>query len=421
MKALNRKAFRDLWHLRSQALAIALVIAAGIANLIMAQSTLESLYLTRERFYRDYAFADVWAGLKRAPESLARRIGELDGVMLADTRIVVPANLSLEGFTDPVKGMVISLPDDGEPRLNRLYLRAGRFPAPNAQREVVASEAFAEAHGLRPGAEIRATIYGRSQRFRLVGIVLSPEYVYQIQPGAAFPDFKRFGVFWMGRRALEAAADMDGAFNSMVLRLLPGTQPAHVIAPLDALLRRYGGQGAYARADQLSHRFLDGEFEQLRTTARLFPTIFLGVAAFLLNVVVARTVGMQRDQIAILKAFGYGNRAVALHYALIILMIVVVGTLIGLVGGIALGQWMSGVYREFYRFPFLDFRLSRQRGRDRGRGQRAGRVRRHLPRRARGGAPAAGRGDAAARARALPAGAARAHGPGRATCRSPRA
>ncbi|MBL8274325.1 MAG: ABC transporter permease, partial [Xanthomonadales bacterium] len=286
MKALNRKAFRDLWHLRSQALAIALVIAAGIANLIMAQSTLESLYLTRERFYRDYAFADVWAGLKRAPESLAKRIGELDGVMLADTRIVVPANLSLEGFSDPVKGMVISLPDDGEPRLNRLYLRAGRFPAPNAQREVVASEAFAEAHGLRPGAEIRATIYGRSQRFRLVGIVLSPEYVYQIQPGAAFPDFKRFGVFWMGRRALEAAADMDGAFNSVVLRLLPGTQPTHVIAPLDALLRRYGGQGAYARADQLSHRFLDGEFEQLRTTARLFPTIFLGVAAFLLNVVV---------------------------------------------------------------------------------------------------------------------------------------
>jgi putative ABC transport system permease protein len=357
MKALDRKAFRDLWHLRSQALAIALVIAAGIANLIMAQSTLESLYLTRDRFYRDYAFADVWAGLKRAPEALAKRIGELDGVMLADTRIVVPANLSLEGFTDPVKGMVISLPDDGEPRLNRLYLRAGRFPAPNAQREVVASEAFAEAHGLRPGAEIRATIYGRSQRFRLVGIVLSPEYVYQIQPGAAFPDFKRFGVFWMGRRALEAAADMDGAFNSVVLRLLPGTQPTHVIAPLDALLRRYGGQGAYARADQLSHRFLDGEFEQLRTIARLFPTIFLGVAAFLLNVVVARTVGMQRDQIAILKAFGYGNRAVALHYALIILMIVVVGTLIGLVGGIALGQWMSGVYREFYRFPFLDFRL----------------------------------------------------------------
>ena len=357
MRALNRKAFRDLWHLRSQALAIALVIAAGIANLIMAQSTLESLYLTRERFYRDYAFADVWAGLKRAPESLAGRIGEIDGVMLADTRIVVPANLSLEGFDDPVKGLVMSLPDEGEPRLNRLYLRAGRFPAPNAQREVVASEAFAEAHGLRPGAEIRATIYGRSQRFRIVGIVLSPEYVYQIQPGAAFPDFKRFGVFWMGRRALEAAADMDGAFNDVVLRLLPGTQPAHVIAPLDQMLRRYGGRGAYARADQLSHRFLDGEFEQLRTTARLFPTIFLGVAAFLLNVVVARTVGMQRDQIAILKAFGYGNRAIAAHYALIILMVVLVGTAIGLVGGIALGQWMSGVYREFYRFPFLDFRL----------------------------------------------------------------
>jgi putative ABC transport system permease protein len=358
MRALNLKAFRDLWHLRSQALAIALVIAAGIANLVMARSTLESLYVTRDRFYTEYAFADVWAGLKRAPVSLSRRIAALDGVMLAETRIVVPANLSVAGFDDPVKALVMSLPDQRDPLLNRLYLRGGRFPAPNALREVAVSEAFAQAHSLAPGSRLRATIYGRSQWFTIVGIVLSPEFVYQLQPGAAFPDFKRFGVFWMGRRALEAAADMDGAFNSVVLRLLPGTPPDQVIAPLDALLRRYGGQGAYAREHQVSHRFLDGEFEQLRTTARLFPTIFLGVAAFLLNVVVARTVGMQRDQIAILKAFGYSNRTIALHYGLIVLLIVIVGTIIGLAGGIALGQWMSGIYREFYRFPFLDYRLS---------------------------------------------------------------
>ncbi len=358
MRALNRKAFRDLWHLRSQALAIALVIAAGIANLVMARSTLESLYVTRERFYTEYAFADVWAGVKRAPEALARRIAALDGVMVAETRIVVPANLSVPAFDDPVKGLVISLPDDRAPFLNRLYLRGGRLPAPNAQREVAVSEGFAQAHGLEPGSRLRATIYGRSQWLTIVGIVLSPEFVYQLQPGAAFPDFKRFGVFWMGRRALEAAADMDGAFNSVVLRLLPGTPPDQVAAPLDTLLRRYGGQGAYAREHQVSHRFLDGEFDQLRMIARLFPTIFLGVAAFLLNVVVARTVGMQRDQIAILKAFGYDNRSIALHYGLIVLLIVIVGTIMGLAGGVALGQWMSGIYREFYRFPFLDFRLS---------------------------------------------------------------
>jgi putative ABC transport system permease protein len=358
MRALDLKALRDLWHLRSQALAIALVIAAGIANLVMAASTLDSLYVTRNRFYQDCAFADVWASLERAPQSLGERIAAIDGVQTVETRIVVAANLSIEGFGDPVKALVHSLPDEREPLLNRLYLRAGRLPAPNAQREVVVSEAFAEAHGFAPGDRLRATIYGRSAAYTIVGVVLSPEYVYQIQPGAMFPDFKRFGVLWMGRRALEAAADMDGAFNSVTLRLLPGTPAAAVTGPLDALLRRYGGLGAYARVDQLSHRFLDGEFEQLATTAKLFPTIFLGVAAFLLNVVLSRLVGMQRDQIAILKAFGYSNRAIAAHFVLIVALIGAVGIALGLVGGVALGQWMSGMYREFYRFPFLDYRLS---------------------------------------------------------------
>ena len=358
MRSLHRKAYRDLWHLRGQALAIALVIAAGIANLVMATSTLESLLVTRDRFYADYAFADVWAAAKRVPEGLVARIAALEGVRHVETRIVTPANLSIEGFADPVKALVISLPDEREPRLNRLHVREGRLPAPNAAHEVVVSEAFAEAHGFGPGARLSATIHGRRQSFEIVGVVLSPEYVYQIQPGSAFPDFKRFGVLWTGRRALEAAADMDGAFNDVSLALRPGVQPQAVIDALDALLRRYGARGAYARADQLSHKFLEGEFEQLRTMATLFPTIFLGVAAFLLNVVLSRLIGMQRDQVAILKAFGYGNAAVGAHFALIVGSICAFGTAIGLAAGTWLGAMLAGVYREFYRFPFLDYAIS---------------------------------------------------------------
>ncbi|HET6603051.1 MAG TPA: FtsX-like permease family protein [Xanthomonadaceae bacterium] len=358
MRALERKAFRDLWHLRGQALAIALVIAAGIANLIMSQSTYESLEGTRDRFYRDYAMADVWAAVKRAPESVVQRARGIQGVRLVESRLVAAGNLEVEGFADPVKAQVLSLPSGREPRLNRLYLRQGRLPAAEHTDEVVLSESFAQAHGLRPGDALRATVNGRNQRFRIVGIVLSPEYVYQIQPGAAFPDFKRFGVLWAGRRALEAALDMDGAFNELVLRLEPDAQPRAVLDALDRLLEPYGGRGAYARQDQLSNRFLSAELEQLRTLSRMFPTIFLGVAAFLLNVVFTRLIGTQRDQIAVLKAFGYSNRSIGRHYALIVALVALLGTAAGVVGGIGLGQWLSGVYREFYRFPFLDFHMS---------------------------------------------------------------
>lgn len=358
MRALDRKALRDLWHLRGQALAIALVIASGIANLVMAQSCRESLAQTRARFYSDYGFADVWASARRAPEALAPRLSEIEGVQTVETRLVAPANLSLPDFDDPVKAQVQSVPDERAPELNRLYLRAGRFLTPHARDEVLVSEAFAEAHSLAPGSRLRATIYGHSQWFNVVGIAISPEHVYQIQPGAAFPDFKRYAILWMNRKALEAALDMDGAFNSVVLRLTTGAQPAEVIARVDALLARYGGVGAYGRDDQLSNRFLSEELRQLATMAFLFPVIFLSVAAFLLNVVLTRLIGTQRDQIAILKAFGYDNAAIARHYALLVALIGLVGTVLGIAGGVVLGGFLSRVYQDFYRFPFLDFHVS---------------------------------------------------------------
>jgi putative ABC transport system permease protein len=355
---LQRKALRDLWHLRGQAAAIALVIAGGIANLVMAQSCYQSLEETRARFYRDYAFADAWAGAKRVPEAVAARLAGVDGVQRVETRLLAPANLSLPDFDEPIKAQIMSLPEEREPELNRMYLRAGRALAPYARSEVLISEAFAEAHKLGPGSRLRATIYGRSEWFHVVGIAISPEFVYQIQPGAAFPDFKRFGIVWMNRKALEAALDMDGAFNNVALRLMPGANEPEVLARVDALLARYGGIGAYGREDQLSNKFLSEELRQLRTMALLFPTVFLSVAAFLLNVVLTRLVGTQRDQIAILKAFGYDNAAIGRHYAFLVALIGLLGTAIGLAGGVVLGGLLSRVYQEFYRFPFLDFRLS---------------------------------------------------------------
>lgn len=359
MTALQRKAARDLWHLRGQALAIAFVIAGGIATLVMAQSTYQSLEGTRARFYADYALADVWASAKRAPNTLAARLAAIAGVQTVETRLAAAATLSVAGFGEPVRAQVLSLPKfGGQPLLNRLYLRSGRLPDPEAARETLVSEAFAAAHGLRPGDRIVATIYGHRQELDIVGIAISPEFVYQIQPGSTFPDFLRFGILWMNTRALEAALDMTGAFNSVTMRLRRGADAAAVLAAVDGILARYGGLGAYGRKDQLSNRFLSEELRQLATMARLFPMIFLGVAAFLLNVVMARLIGLQRDQIAILKAFGYPGRAIALHYLQIALLIAAVGGAIGVGAGAWLGHLLAGIYRDFYRFPFLDYRLS---------------------------------------------------------------
>lgn len=358
MKAIHLKALRDLWLMRGQALAIALVIASGIAMLVMAQATLDSLRDTRARLYQDYRFADLWAGLKRAPESVAARIAETPGIAEVQTRVLAAAKLEVAGFDEPVEATVVSLPDAGAPPLNRLYLRAGRMPAPFAHNEVLVSDAFAQAHGLKPGGRLRATVYGRSLWFEIVGIAISPEYLYQIKPGAMFPDYQRYAIIWVPRRALAAALNMAGAFNQIVARLAPGANEREAIDAVDRILARYGSRGAIGRSDQLSYNFLEQEFRQLGVMARLFPAIFLGVAAFLLNVVFKRLIGAQRDQVAILKAFGYSTAQVALHYGLIVSLICLAGTAIGVAAGAWLGTLLAGLYQMNFRFPFLDFTLN---------------------------------------------------------------
>lgn len=358
MNALDRKLFRDLWHMRGQVVAIAAVIMGGVATMVMSLSTYDSLVTTRDRFYGEYRLADVFASLKRAPEPVAERLAALPGVERLETRVRAGVKLEVAGFSDPITGQVLSLPDVGEAQLNRLYFKRGRSVQPWSTDEVVLSDTFADAHHLRPGDTLAAIIHGKRKRLTVVGVAVSPEYVYQIAPGAMFPDFKRYGVLWMARNALGIAYDMKGAFNQVSLTLARDANEQDVIDRVDAILADYGGTGAYGRKDQFSNRFLSEELKQLRTMATIFPAIFLGVAAFLLNVVLSRLIALQREQIAILKAFGYSYAAIGTHYVKMVLLMALLGVAAGIALGTWFGQGLSHVYSETtFRFPYLDYRL----------------------------------------------------------------
>jgi putative ABC transport system permease protein len=365
MLALDIKLWRELWDMRMQALAIAMVIVSGVGIFIMSLSTLDSLYETRETYYRDHHFAHIFASLKRAPLSLVKRIEAIPGVDKVETRVVAYVNLDVEGFEDPVSGHILSLPDNSRGLLNQIYLREGRLPEPGRDNEIVLSEEFARAHKLQPSDKISATINGRRKALTIVGIALSPEYIYQIAPGAMFPDPLRYGILWIARQPLSTAYDMEGAFNNVTLTLSRGTneQAANeqeIIDRLDDILKDYGGIGTIGRKDQFSNRFLTEELKQQRTIATIFPVIFFGVAAFLLNVVISRLIRLQREEVATLKAFGYSDIAVGLHFIKLVLLIVSLGVIIGIGVGIWMGKGMSNIYMVMYSLPYMIYVLKPQ-------------------------------------------------------------
>lgn len=357
MRPLDRKLARDLWSLKGQALAISLVIGAGVAMFIMYLSTFDSLRLTQQTYYDRYRFAHIFAGLTRAPLGLVDRARALPGVARAEARVVVDVNLDVPGLTEPATARLIGIDLPPRPSLNDVFLRRGRFPSPDRADEVVVSEAFALARQLHPGDRVGATINGRRRHLEIVGIGLSPEFIYAIRPGELIPDDARFGVFWMHGRDLAAAFDMEGGFNNLAVTLLPGASEPDVIARLDRLLAIYGGLGAIPRSLQTSHWYLDNELRQLQSVGLILPVVFLTVAAFLLNVVLTRIVAVQREQIAALKALGYTNRELAWHYTKLSLAIGAAGAVFGMAGGAWLGSAMTSIYNNFFRFPTLAYRL----------------------------------------------------------------
>ncbi|HSG77511.1 MAG TPA: ABC transporter permease [Burkholderiales bacterium] len=356
VKALDRKLLRDLWSLKTQVVSIALVIACGIGGFIGSLSTHSSLLWSRQNYYDTARFAHVFATAKRAPASLEAKLREIPGVAEAETRVVRDAQLSLPDVVPPMIARLIGFDFAHPPGMNRLTLKQGRWPAPGATGEVVVNQRFFEARALQLGQPMSVLLNGKLERLRLVGTALSPEHIYATR-GGAMPDDEWFAVLWIDERALAAAFNMEGAFNSVLLRLQHGASSETAVAALDRLLERYGGFGALGREDQASDKILSQEINQQKVFGTVLPAIFLLVAAFILNVVLHRQVNAQRGEIAALKALGYDDRAIAWHYLKFASVIVLLGVALGLWLGHWLGTALTGLYTDFFHFPRFHYRL----------------------------------------------------------------
>ena len=354
---LDRKLLRDLSHMKGQMLAVSLVMACGLAMMIMTRSLILTLEGTRDAYYQHNRMADVFDSLKRAPLSMADRVAALPGVTAVEPRVVVDVTLDLPGLAEPATGHIVSLPEDRPQVLNQLFLRSGRLPRVDQRREVVVSESFAKANALREGDSVVAVLNGHRDTLFITGIGLSPEFVFEARAGETLPDNRRFGVFWMNYRAVAVAYNLNGAFNDLCIDLGPGANAAPVIAEVDRMLSTYGNAGAYTRRDQPSAQRLNDELTVLHALSVAYPIVFLSVAAFMVNAVLARLIRLQREQIAQLKAQGFSSWEVGFHYSKFAFVIVALGTVIGGIAGRFMGGSLVHMYTLFFRFPSLVFHM----------------------------------------------------------------
>ena len=355
--ALNRKLLRDAWHLRGQLLAIAAVVFCGVSIFLTMKGMYETLVNERDDYYSQYRFADVFAQLKRAPESLQSRLSQIEGVQAVQTSIALDVTLDVPGLVEPATGRLVSVNGAGQTQLNDLHIIRGRMLELEDTHAVLISEAFALANKLEPGATISALVNGRFVRLMVAGIAIGPEFVYVLRPTTGLPDDQHYAILWMNRQAIQNAFDMGAAFNQVAIKLTADASQGDVITQVDRLLEPYGGLGAYDRSDHSSNKTISDEINQVRIYGFFISAIFLAQAAFILNIVLSRLISTQRDQIGILRAFGFTTAEVGWHFIKLALIPIGLGFVVALPVALWMGSELASIYQDFFHFPRLTWSL----------------------------------------------------------------
>lgn len=357
MKPLDKKLLRDLRRLAPQVLAIALLSAMGVAVAVMSFAGLKALVVAEDRFYGATRFADVFATVTRAPRSVVRQLQAIDGVTAVDARAMTGGLLPVEGLVRPASVQLIALPDDPGSALNGLVLAAGRMPFADRPDEAVALKSFLKAAHVKLGDRLTATVGGRRVSVIVVGSAMSPEYVYPPSGVSTLPDDAHAAVIWAKRTLVEGAAGQVGAFGQVSLKLAPGVGPERVMPQVDKLLAPYGGAAAVAKADQASNHILVGVLGRLRKISFMLPPVFLVIAAGLTQAVVARLIDTEREEIGLLKAFGFTDVEAAAPYVKLSALIGLAGAGLGGVLGAAMAALITGVWADYFAFPVLSMQF----------------------------------------------------------------
>lgn len=356
MNHLNRKIIRDLWQFKGQFISVLVVVIIGVMLYSGINAAFRNLSGASEKYYREYRFADLWATMYRAPEGVEEKIKSLPFVKMATGRVVQDVKIGISGENAIVR--MITLPDDKKDIVNDVRITSGSYFSVQENNQCLLEEEFFKAHNLKIGDYIYPIINGNEVKLKVSGTVKSPEFVYTIRDGGELmPDNRKFGIVFVKQSFGQAILGYEGSINSLVMLVHEGTDIDSAKDDVKKYLEEFGVSEVVEKENQISNKMLSEEMKGLKATGGSFPVVFFIVAAVIIYITMGRIVENQRTQIGVLKAFGFSNLSILLHYLSYSIIIAVVGNIIGAVLGMYLGKGFTELENMYFHLPVTDMKM----------------------------------------------------------------
>lgn len=356
---LNKKLLRDLWQRKILVIALTIVVGIAITCFTGLVSIYQDLSQARDRYFSNSKIADFTILLKRAPSYSLAQLKSIDN--LTDIRTRINTRIMVSLGQKQIPGVAISLPKyPWLQNINKIVMEKGAWFSGIDVPEVIVVKQFAEAHHLRPGDWLNIRLPGKAYRLLIVGVAYSPEYVFITSPEVSIaPDPKGYAVIFLPRKFLEDRTDLSGAFNELVGTVKNNSEKSieTTMNIIETKLNSYGVESKTAARDLLPIQILDDELAGIRVSTILFPSIFLIVAALVVNVLVTRLITQQRTIIGTFKAIGISNGTVLFHFLKIGIFIGICGAAIGSLLGFAMQYLLLEVYKLYFQMPTIGFHI----------------------------------------------------------------
>lgn len=356
MNILFRKLIRDIKEAKGQFISIFIVVTLGVMFYSGINGTFRNLSIAKDEYYKEYRFADIWADVYKAPESIVKRVKSLPFVKAAEGRIIKDTSMDIAGESATVR--LITLPDKKKDIVNDIAMQSGSYFSAEDINQCILEDGFLKANGFKIGDYIYPIINGNKVKMKIIGSARSPEFVYPLKDGSELMvDYTKFGIIYIKESFGQAIFGLDGSVNNISLLLKDGYDVEDAKDEIEKALRTYGVSNVIDRDGQISNSMLKTEIEGLKSSGSAFPVLFFIIASAIIYIMMGRMIENQRKQIGVLKAFGFTDMQILSHYLSYSIIVAVFGSLAGSVLGMYLSDALTKLENMYFNLPLADMRI----------------------------------------------------------------